>query len=185
MTRERDEAEAKDTAATEPEEEASGKEVDGCRDRHCGHRRIAGHRIQLRQRRGPPAAARSQHGAGNPEWVTALAVMFPIFLSGGVIMAGYFAWQLSQKQAWGSFKTPSFAKNFVADLHHGILSLCSIGRVCLRGIQTRRRRQHGWLRDLQHCLCRDRDCQRHRHRRMETCLVQRRRICSTPDWRAW
>ena len=39
--------------------------------------------------------------------------MFPIFLSGGVIMAGYFAWQLTQKKAWGSFKTPSFGKNFV------------------------------------------------------------------------
>ena len=50
---------------------------------------------------------------GNPEWVTALAVMFPIFLSGGFIMAGYFAWQLSQKKSWGSFQTPNFGKNFV------------------------------------------------------------------------
>ncbi len=50
---------------------------------------------------------------GNPIWVTALAVMFPIFLSGGVIMAGYFAWQLTQQKAWGSFKTPSFGRNFV------------------------------------------------------------------------
>ncbi|QDV66136.1 L-rhamnose/proton symporter RhaT [Crateriforma conspicua] len=60
----------------------------------------------------PPLHAASQ-AQGNPEWVTALAVMFPIFLSGGVIMAGYFAWQLTQKKAWGDFAAPSLAKNFV------------------------------------------------------------------------
>lgn len=61
--------------------------------------------------RGPlHEASRAQ---GNAEWVTALAVMLPIFLSGGVIMAGYFGWQLTSKKAWGSFSTPSFGKNFV------------------------------------------------------------------------
>lgn len=50
--------------------------------------------------------------AGNPEWMVALAVMFPIFLSGGVIMAGYFSWQLTAKKAWGGFKTPSLPRNF-------------------------------------------------------------------------
>lgn len=59
----------------------------------------------------PPLHAASI-AQGNPEWVTALAVMLPIFLSGGVIMAGYFAWQLTTKKAWGSFSTPSFGKNF-------------------------------------------------------------------------
>jgi hypothetical protein len=59
----------------------------------------------------PPLHAASQ-AQGNPEWVTALAVMFPIFLSGGVIMAGYFAWQLSAKRAWGSFRTARFVPNF-------------------------------------------------------------------------
>lgn len=62
---------------------------------------------------GRPPLHEASVAQGNPEWVTALAVMFPIFLSGGVIMAGYFAWQLSQKKAWSSFKTSSFAKNFV------------------------------------------------------------------------
>ncbi|WP_303316266.1 L-rhamnose/proton symporter RhaT [Flavivirga abyssicola] len=51
--------------------------------------------------------------AGNPEWVTAVAVMFPIFLSGGIVMTAYFLWQLSQKKAWRDFKTPAFGKNFV------------------------------------------------------------------------
>jgi L-rhamnose-H+ transport protein len=60
----------------------------------------------------PPLHAASQ-AQGNPEWVTALAVMFPIFLSGGVIMAGYFAWQLTAKRAWGAFKTPRFTPNFL------------------------------------------------------------------------
>ena len=50
---------------------------------------------------------------GNPQWMTALAVMLPIFLSGGVIMTGYFGIQLTQKKAWGSFKTPSFVTNFL------------------------------------------------------------------------
>jgi hypothetical protein len=48
---------------------------------------------------------------GNAPWMTALAVMLPIFLSGGVIMTGYFGWQLTQKKAWGSFRTPSFGTN--------------------------------------------------------------------------
>jgi hypothetical protein len=51
--------------------------------------------------------------AGNPVWMVALAVMLPIFLSGGVIMAGYFGWQISSKKAWGSFRTPRFPKNFL------------------------------------------------------------------------
>ena len=62
---------------------------------------------------GRPALHAASVAQGNAEWVTALAVMFPIFLSGGVIMAGYFAWQLSAKKAWGSFNTPAFGKNFL------------------------------------------------------------------------
>ncbi len=50
---------------------------------------------------------------GNPEWVTALAIMFPVFLSGGVVMTIYFIWQLTQKKAWAKFKTPHFPLNFV------------------------------------------------------------------------
>lgn len=60
----------------------------------------------------PPLDALST-AQGNPAWMTALAVMLPIFLSGGVIMTGYFGWQLTQKKAWGSFKTPSFGLNFI------------------------------------------------------------------------
>jgi L-rhamnose-H+ transport protein len=51
--------------------------------------------------------------AGNPAWMVSLAVMLVVFLSGGVIMAGYFGWQITSKKAWGSFKTPSFGVNFI------------------------------------------------------------------------
>jgi len=60
---------------------------------------------------GRPPLHEASMAQGNPEWVTALAVMFPIFLSGGIIMAGYFAWQLTSKKSWSSFKTPHFTKN--------------------------------------------------------------------------
>lgn len=62
---------------------------------------------------GRPPLHEASTAQGNPEWVTALAVMFPIFLSGGAVMAGYFAWQLTQKSAWGSFRTSNFARNFL------------------------------------------------------------------------
>lgn len=50
---------------------------------------------------------------GNAEWMTAVGVMFPIFLSGGAAMAAYFTWQLTQKRAWGGFRTSHFPINFV------------------------------------------------------------------------
>ncbi len=60
---------------------------------------------------GAPPLSKLSEAQGNAPWMTALAVMLPIFLSGGVIMTGYFGWQLTQKKAWGSFKTPSFGTN--------------------------------------------------------------------------
>ncbi|MFS4467925.1 L-rhamnose/proton symporter RhaT [Maribacter sp. 2210JD10-5] len=48
----------------------------------------------------------------NAEWITGVAVMFPIFISGGIVMTAYFLWQLSAKKAWGDFKTSSFGRNF-------------------------------------------------------------------------
>ena len=50
---------------------------------------------------------------GNAEWMVAMAVMLPIFLSGGVIMAGDFGIQLTKKKLWSSFKTPHFGKNLI------------------------------------------------------------------------
>ena len=62
---------------------------------------------------GRPAIHAACQAAGNPDWITAVAVMFPIFISGGIVMTAYFAWQLSVKNAWNDFKTPAFGKNFI------------------------------------------------------------------------
>ncbi len=50
---------------------------------------------------------------GNPEWMTAMAVMLPVFISGGVVMTLYFGWQLTQKKAWGSFSTSALVLNVI------------------------------------------------------------------------
>lgn len=60
---------------------------------------------------GPIGAAVA--AAGNPAWMVSLGVMLVVFLSGGVVMGSYFAWQITTKKAWGSFKTPSFVMNAV------------------------------------------------------------------------
>ena len=62
---------------------------------------------------GRPYLHEACQAAGNAEWVTAVAVMFPIFISGGIVMTAFFLWQLSQKKAWGDFSTPAFSKNFI------------------------------------------------------------------------
>ena len=60
---------------------------------------------------GRPSLHEAAQAAGNADWVTAVVVMFPIFISGGVVMALYFGWQLSQKKTWGDFRTPHFTRN--------------------------------------------------------------------------
>lgn len=60
---------------------------------------------------GRPVLHEAAQATGNAEWVTAVAVMFPIFISGGLVMAFYFAWQLTQNKTWPAFKTPAFGKN--------------------------------------------------------------------------
>ncbi|MDO6604552.1 L-rhamnose-proton symport protein (RhaT) [Arenibacter palladensis] len=60
---------------------------------------------------GRPYLHEASTAQGNADWITAVAVMFPIFISGGVVMTAYFLWQLNAKKAWGEFKTPAFGKN--------------------------------------------------------------------------
>lgn len=50
---------------------------------------------------------------GLAQWKTAVAIMFPIFISGGIVMSVYFIWQLTQKKAWGAFKSNRFLPNLV------------------------------------------------------------------------
>lgn len=60
---------------------------------------------------GRPYLHEASVAQGNADWITAVAIMFPIFISGGIVMTAYFLWQLNKKKAWGDFKTPSFGKN--------------------------------------------------------------------------
>lgn len=60
---------------------------------------------------GRPTLHEASQIAGNAEWVTAVVVMFPIFISGGIVMTVYFGWQLSRKKAWGGFNTTHFGRN--------------------------------------------------------------------------
>ena len=113
ITREKDEAAAKANDKSEEEEGDSGRKSmnTGILIAVVGGLLATG--FSFANAVGRPPLHQASIAEGNAEWVTALAVMFPIFLSGGVIMAGYFAWQLTQKKAWGAFKTSSFGKNFV------------------------------------------------------------------------
>ena len=60
---------------------------------------------------GRPIIHEACQAAGNPEWVTAVAVMFPIFISGGVVMTFFFAYDITKKKSWGIFKSPHFVRN--------------------------------------------------------------------------
>ncbi|WP_109831850.1 L-rhamnose/proton symporter RhaT [Reichenbachiella versicolor] len=48
---------------------------------------------------------------GNPAWMSSVAVMYIIYMAGGVAIAAYFAQQLTAKKLWGKFASPSFGKN--------------------------------------------------------------------------
>ncbi|MEM9885764.1 MAG: L-rhamnose/proton symporter RhaT [Bacteroidota bacterium] len=60
---------------------------------------------------GRPAIHEACQAMGNPEWVTAVGVMFVIYVSGALFVVPYFLYQLSKKHLWGNFKTPHIAKN--------------------------------------------------------------------------
>ena len=88
---------------------------------------------------GRPTLHQASQAAGNAEWVTAVAVMFPIFISGGVVMTAYFIWQLTQKKAWGDFRTPDFTKNLfliliMAVFHYAASALFAFAAFKLGGM---------------------------------------------------
>lgn len=102
----------KDEAATgEKKDEGKGSMVAGILIAVIGGLLATG--FSYANAAGRPYLHEACQAQGNAEWVTAVAVMFPIFISGGIVMTAYFLWQLSQKKAWGDFKTPAFSKNFV------------------------------------------------------------------------
>jgi len=60
---------------------------------------------------GRPAIHEACQALGNPEWVTAVGVMFIIYVSGAIFVIPYFLYQLSTKKLWSNFKTPNIGKN--------------------------------------------------------------------------
>ncbi len=49
---------------------------------------------------------------GNPEWMSAIAIMFVIYLSGAIYVLPFFIYQLTKNKCWGNFSTVPFGKNF-------------------------------------------------------------------------
>ncbi|MEM6641819.1 MAG: L-rhamnose/proton symporter RhaT [Bacteroidota bacterium] len=59
---------------------------------------------------------------GNPEWMLALAIMFIIYVAGGLFVTPYFIIQLSKKKLWGKFSTPHLGKNLAMTTLMAILN---------------------------------------------------------------
>ncbi|RMG04523.1 MAG: rhamnose/proton symporter RhaT [Planctomycetota bacterium] len=113
LTREKDEAAAKEAEAAESTEEESKKASMALGIFIAVFGGLLATGFSVANTIAKPELPELTAAAGNPDWVAALAIMLPIFLSGGVIMTVYFVWQLSAKKAWGGFKTPYFPVNFV------------------------------------------------------------------------
>lgn len=60
---------------------------------------------------GRPIIHEASQAAGNPEWVTAVVVIFVIYVAGALFVIPYFIYQLSQKGLWSKFKTSNIVNN--------------------------------------------------------------------------
>lgn len=74
---------------------------------------------------GRPYLHEACQAAGNPEWVTSVAVMFVIYVCGGLVVTPYFMVQLSKHGLWKNFKTPHLGKNTVLILVMAILNFAA------------------------------------------------------------
>lgn len=68
------------------------------------------------------AASQAQ---GNEPWKSAIAVMYVIYMAGGVAIAIYFAQQLTAKKLWGKFKTPHLGKNIMLTTVMGVFNFAA------------------------------------------------------------
>ncbi len=59
---------------------------------------------------------------GNASWKSAIAVMYVIYMAGGVAIALYFAQQLSAKKLWAKFKTPHLGNNVLMTTIMGVFN---------------------------------------------------------------
>lgn len=62
---------------------------------------------------------------GNAPWKSAIAVMYVIYMAGGVAIAAYFAQQLTAKKLWGKFKTPNLGKNIMLTTIMGVFNFAA------------------------------------------------------------
>ncbi len=60
---------------------------------------------------GRPVIHEACQAAGNAEWITAVVVMFFIYVFGGIFVIPYFLVNLTKKSLWGKFSTPALGKN--------------------------------------------------------------------------
>ena len=71
---------------------------------------------------GRPIIHELSQAQGNPEWVTAVAVMFVIYVAGGIFVIPYFLFQLNKKELWSNFNSPSFPRNLALTSTMAILN---------------------------------------------------------------
>lgn len=62
---------------------------------------------------------------GNPNWMSAVAVMYIIYMAGGVAIAIYFGWQLTKKGLWTRFKTLSLGRNVIMTTVMGVFNFAA------------------------------------------------------------
>jgi len=74
---------------------------------------------------GRPAIHAASQAAGNPDWVTAVVVMFVIYVAGALFVMPYFLYQLSKKNLWGKFRTPAFGKNLLLTTVMAVLNFAA------------------------------------------------------------
>ncbi|TLX71787.1 rhamnose/proton symporter RhaT [Labilibacter sediminis] len=71
---------------------------------------------------GRPSIHEAVMAQGNAEWVTAIAIMFIIYVAGGLFVTPYFIIQLSKKQLWGKFQTSHLGRNLTMTTIMAILN---------------------------------------------------------------
>jgi len=74
---------------------------------------------------GRPAIHAASQAMGNPEWVTAVVVMFVIYVAGAIFVMPYFLYQLSKKGLWKRFKSPNFGKNLLLTIVMAVLNFAA------------------------------------------------------------
>jgi len=68
---------------------------------------------------------KASQAQGNAPWKSAIAVMYVIYMYGGVAIAIYFVQQLTSKKLWGKFKTPHLVKNLLLTSVMGVFNFAA------------------------------------------------------------